>query len=231
MEESRNYYLELKTYPDIYRELVHHRNEAIHWIENHALLTRNRRVTKKDRAEWQKHQAAKAYRLTFRDNIIQILERLYYHDAVEATYDFNSIDLLDWSDTEANRFERELQRLQSIITKLETRYGLQYKVIFEYRAKKCTLYLNNIEVLKCQQNSIRHRVLSTVFSKANSLWNYDDVGEYFIENFGYNWDSFRETSVVKAGNDINKDVAAKTAVNGLLSVGNSSIRVNPDYIA
>lgn len=230
MQYQDNEYLDLTTYPDIYRELVYQRNSTIHWLDSHNLLGRNRHVTKSDAQEWDWQSTARTYRPVFRTSILQILDRLHSHDAIEAIYDFNAIDLVDWSDTEANRLERELQQLQLIITKLEVRYRLQYKLVFEYDHKTATLYLNRTDVLKYGQNSIKHRLLTTLFTKPNKQWTNEDIADYFVKKFHYQQDELSDASITKAANDIKRDVALKAAAKDFLIVSNASVHINPHYI-
>ncbi len=230
MQYQDNEYLDLTTYPDIYRELVYQRNSTIHWLGSHNLIERDRHVTKSDTQEWGWQSTARTYRLVFRTSILKILDRLHSHDATEAVYDFNAIDLVDWSDTEANRLERELQQLQLIITKLETRYRLQYKLLFEYDHKTATLYLNRNDVLKYSQNSIKHRLLTTLFSRADKQWTNEAIANYFNKKFGYEPDELSDKSISKAANDIKRDVALKAAAKDFLIVSNAFVRINPSYL-
>lgn len=225
-----NPYIDLTTYNEIYQELVYERNETIRWLDEHKLLERDRYVTQGNEKEWTRHTIAASHRHFFRQKILNLFDRLYSHDAIEAIYDFNSADLNGWSDTEANRMERELQRLQLIIGKLETRYNLQYKVIFEYQPEQRTLFQNSIEVFSCGQSTIRHRLLSTLFSDPRRMWEQDDIEQYFIDNFGYALYQLTTKQIEKTAKDIMKDVAAKTAVQDLLSVSGGIVRINPAYI-
>ncbi len=230
MDQS-NIYHDLSTYSEIYQELIYQRNEAVRWLTDHGMLDRNRRVTQDQKDELLRHRTAFPYRSVFRQNILDLLDRLYSHDAVEALYDFNSVDLKDWSDTEANRLERELQRLQLIIGKLELRYNLQYRMKFSYDSENTTLFLNNIEVLTCGQNTLRHRILTTLFSDPHKQWQNDLVEQYFIDHFDYSEGQLQDKSIEKTANDLRRDVAAKTAAKDFLLVSNSSIKLNPAYIA
>lgn len=228
--KSKNEYLDLTTYNDIYQELVYQRNEVINWFEEQSLNTRNRFVKEDDHNELDRHKMAISFRPFFRNAIVEILNRLYAHDAIEAVYDFNSAELGTWSNTETNMLERELQRLQLIIGKLETRYDLQYRLIFEYRSEECTLYLNSIKVFSCGQSTLRNRLLVALFSDPKTLWENEDVENYFIKHFGYSVEQLTDKNIEKAGKDIIKDVSAKTAVKDFLVVSNSSIRINRSYI-
>lgn len=228
---ENNTYLHLTTYPEIYQELIYQRNEAISQLEQRGLLTRNRIVSKDDRKEQQRHETAAVYRSIFRENILLLFDRLYSHDAIEATYDFNAIELGNWSDTEANRLERELQQLQMIIGKLETRYELQYRITFEYDSGQSTLYMNRNKVFACGQSTLKHRLLTTLFSKPTKLWGIDDIDKYFAKNFGFVRGELKDRSIEKTGNDIKAQVAMKTGVRDFLIVTNSSARVNSVYLA
>lgn len=230
MHYQDNEYLDLTTYPDIYRELVYQRNSAIEWLDKHKLLQRDYRATRNDSDEWKRHESAKTFRPVFRNSILQILDRLHTHDAVEAVYDFNSIDLADWSDTAANHLELELRQLQMIIGKLEVRYRLQYKLSFEYDHKSATLYLNRSDLLKFGLNSIKHRLLSALFTKPDELWTNEAIEDYFTEHFHYHQGELKEASITKAANDIKRDVALKGATKDFLIVSNASVRINPPYI-
>jgi hypothetical protein len=223
-------YLDLTTYNEIYRELIYQRNEAIRWLTNNALLERNRRVTKESGDEWLRHQTAAPFRSVFSRVVPGVLNRLYRHDALEAVYDFQAVELGDWSNTEANMLERQLQRLQVIIGKLETRYQLQYQLVFEYAGQECTLYLNSIKVFSCGQSTLRHRLLETLFSKSDELWTNEDIESYFIDSFGYSTGGLSDKNIEKAAKDIIKDVASKTAVKDMLIVSGSSARINPRYL-
>ncbi len=230
MYEQDNRYLDLTTYPEIYRELVYQRNATIDWLNENALLVRDRRVTKQNEQEWQRQGNARTYRPIFRENVLDLFERLYSHDATEAIYDFRSIDLKDWSDTETNWLERELQALQAIIGKLEVRYNLQYKMIFRYDSGQFVLLLNGIEVLSCGQKTLRHRLLTTLYSEPKKQWDNESIVDYFVESFHYEQDELKDKAIEKAASDIKKDVAAKTAVKDFLLVSNSAIKINPFYV-
>lgn len=230
MDYPDNRYINLTTYPDIYREMIYQRNEAIRWLQDNKMLTRNRRVTKDDKAEWGRHTMAMSSRSVFRENVIDLIDRLYSHDAREAAYDFESIDLADWSDTEVNRFERELQRLQLIIGKLEQRYNLHYQLIASYRPEQATLYINNTEVLRCGQSTLRHRLLTALFSEPKKLWTSEAIEDYFHDEFDYIRGQLTDKQVEKAANDIKKDMAAKTAAKDFLIVGNTTVQINPFYL-
>ena len=230
MHHQDNEYLDLTTYPDIYRELVYQRNTAIEWLGKHKLLQRNYRVTRNHAEEWERQNSARVFRPVFNSSILQILDRLHSHDAVEAIYDFNSIDLADWSDTAANRLELELRQLQMIIGKLEMRYALQYKLSFEYDRKLATLQLNHTDLLKYGPNSIKHRLLAALFSNSEELWTNEAIEDYFTEHFDYHQGELKEASITKAANDIKRDVAVKAAAKDFLIVSNASVRINPLYI-
>lgn len=230
MQYEDDRYLHLTTYPEIYRELVYQRNEAIRWLEEHALLARNRIVDKNDRKELQRHESAGIYRPLFRESILLLFDRLYSHDAIEAMYDFSSVDLANWSDTEANRLERELQSLQQVISKLEVRYNLQYRLIIEYVSTIRTLYLNGVEVFACGPNTLRHRLLTTLYSNPRALWKNQSIEDHFIEHFEYIEGQLSDKNIEKAANDIKKDVAAQVAAKDFLVVSNASVRVNPFYL-
>lgn len=231
MSRPDNRYLSLTTYPEIYRELVYQRNEAIRWLQEHGLSRRDRHVAKSNRSQWERHKAAAVYRPIFQENIVDLLDRLYSHDAVEAIYDFESADLNGWSDTEANWLERELQALQKIIGKLEVRYNLQYKLVIEYVSKEHTLYLNGIEIFACGPNTLRHRLLTALYSKPQKLWQNQTVEDYFIKHFSYTEGQLSDKNIEKAGNDIKKDVAAQAGAKDFLIVSNASVRINPFYLA
>lgn len=231
MNDGQNIYLDLTTYPEIYSELVYERNVAITNLTDSGLLIRDRYVNDKNSNEWKRQQSIAGYRVFFTQKITQVLDRLYSHDATEALYDFRTDDLGGWSNTEANRLERELQSLQSILSKLETRYQLQYKQIFTYNSGQSTLYFNNIEVLSCGPSTVRHRLLTTLFSAPSDLWGYEDIEEYFVKNFDYTYGEIQDKTLEKAANDLKKDVSAKKSVRDFLIVSNSSIRINPSYIS
>lgn len=218
------------SYQAIYQELVYQRNEAIRWLDDLALTKRKRRILQNDENEFRRHQTAKTYRPIFREDILNLLSRLYSHDATEAIFDFETADLGDWSDTEANMLEREIQRLQLIIGKLESRYDLQYKIIFEYDNTQSTLFLNRNKVLACGQNTLKHRLLTTLFSDPGKLWGIDDIDSYFSNHFGYTPGDLKDRSVEKASNDIKAQVATKTGVKDFLLVSNSSTRINTAYL-
>lgn len=225
-----NPYIDLTTYNEIYQELVYQRNEAIRWLTDHALLDRNRFVEKSDVNEWKRHSIAVVYRPLFKRSILALFDRLYSHDAVEAIYDFNSVELNGWTETESNLFEREIQRLQLIIGKLETRYNLQYRLFFHYNESDCILYMSGQKVFACGQTTLRHRLLATIFSEPHKLWTNDDIEEIFIEKFNYSSGDLTDKAIEKAAKDIKKDVASATAVKDLLAVSNTSVRINSAYI-
>lgn len=228
--EEGNPYIDLVTYSDIYHELVFERNEAIRWLYDHAMLDRDKFVKKTDKKQGDKHKNAYAYRLSFQHTVLLKLDRLYSHDAIEAMYDFNNIDLGNWSDTEANRLEKQLNQLQLIITKLEIRYALQYKTTIEYRPSEQTLYLNSIEIFSCGTGTIRHRLLTAFYSKPSKLWQNEDLERYFIKHFNYQEGDLTDKQVEKNSNDITKDVAAKIGAKDFLIVSNSTVRINPKYL-
>lgn len=230
MNFGDNHYLDLTTYPEIYRELVYHRNETIRHLSGNGVADRDKRNIDGKSDERMRHNIVASYRSVFRSAVLQVLDRLYSHDSIEAVYDFNNVELNGWSDTEANRLERELQQLQLIIGKLEIRYRLQYTLHFEYDASIATLFLNRTEILKCGATSIKHRLLTTLFSEPEKLWSNEDIEDYFIKKFDYVRDDLRESSITKAANDIKRDVALKAAVSDLLIVTNASVRVNPNYL-
>lgn len=223
-------YLDLTTYNEIYQELVYQRNEIINWFDEYKLISRDRFVKEDNQEEISRHKMALPFRQSFRRTIPKILDRLYSHDAIEAIYDFNSAELGNWSDTEANWLERELQRLQVIISKLEVRYDLQYRLVFEYRSEECTLYLNNIKVFACGQLTLRNRLMSVLFSNLKKRWSNQDIEDYFIDNFSYYAGDLKDTAIEKAGNDIKKDVASRTGIRDFLLVSNSSITINSAYL-
>jgi len=224
-----NEYIDLTTYPDIYRELVYQRNSAIQWLDSHQLLQRDYRVTRDDADEWKRQESAGTFRSVFRNSIFQILDRLHSHDAIEAVYDFNSIDLANRSDTAANRLDLELRQLQLIIGKLELRYRLQYTLSFEYDHKSATLYLNRTDLLKYGPNSIKHRLLTALFSEPEKLWTNEAIEDYFVDHFHYQQGELKEASITKAANDIKRDVALKAAAKDFLVVSNATVRINPHY--
>lgn len=222
--------MDLTTYNEIYQELVYQRNAAISWLREHALLERNRQVAKTDEKELLRHSIAGNYRSLFERTVEDLLDRLYSHDAIEALYDFKSFELGEWSDTEANRLERELRQLQVVIGKLETRYHLQYQFLFEYDAKRGVLLMNGTEVFACGLTTLRNRLLTTLFSKPQMLWKNDDIEDYFIEHFDYKAGDLSDSNVTKTARDIRKDVASKVAVKNFLIIDNSAVRINPAYI-
>lgn len=219
----------LPTYEELYQDLVFERNEAIRYLTESGLVHRDHNP--KTATEKNRHQSALAYRATFREFILETLNKLHSHDAVEAIYDFEAIDLGSWADTETNRFERELQQLQKIIGKLEIRYDLQYKVIFEYDSEKCTLYVSRNKVMACSQVSQKHRVLTALFSDPHKQWSAKDFDKYFTEQFNRGRYTLEDRSLEKTGNDIKSQVATKTGVNDFLLVSASSLRINPLYVS
>lgn len=230
MSRPDNRYLSLTTYSEIYRELVYQRNAAINWLEQYALLKRDKYVQKDNEKELDWQQVANVYRPIFRENVLDLLDRLYNHDAIEAIYDFNSTELNGWSDTEANWLEREIQRLQAIIGKLEVRYDLQYKLIIEYVSDERTLYRNGIEILSCGPTTLRHRLLTALYSKPKTLWENQKIEDYFIKHFDYTEGQLKDKTIEKAANDIKKDVAAKVGAKDYLFVSNAAIKINPFYL-
>lgn len=228
--DTSNPYLDLSTYSEIYRELVHHRNETIDWLTRNALLDRRRIFSLGDEEEANKHRTASGYRAVFRIAVNQIFDRLYSHDAIEAMYDFNTIDLKNWTDTEANRLERELEALQQVIGKLEVRYQLQYLLRVEYRPEEYMLYLNGIEVSSFGRSSIKHRLLTALFSNTKMEWENNTIEDFFIKHFNYHEGELKDLQIRKAADDLNREVAAKSAIKDLLKVSSSSVRVNPQYL-
>jgi len=222
--------MDLTTYNEIYQELVYQRNAAISWLQEHALLERNRQVAKTDEKELLRHSIAGNYRSLFERTVEDLLDRLYSHDAVEALYDFSSIELGEWSDTEANHLERELRQLQVIIGKLEMRYHLQYRFLFEYDATRGVLLMNGTEVFACGLTTLRNRLLTTLFSKQQMLWKNDDIEDYFIEHFDYKAGDLSDSNIAKTARDIRTDVASKVAVKNFLIIDNSSVRISSAYI-
>lgn len=230
MQEPDNRYLDLTTYSEIYRELVYQRNAAISWLDENKLTVRDRRIAKENEKALRWQNSAASFRHVFGEDVLDLFNRLYSHDAVEAVYAFKSIDLADWSDTEANRLECELQALQSVIGKLEIRYGLQYKIIFNYDTGQSVLFSNGIEVLSCGQTTLRHRLLTTLFSETHKQWANSDIADYFHTHFGYEPEELKDKTIEKAANDLRKDVAAKTAVKDFLIVSNASVSLNQTYL-
>lgn len=228
--DTSNPYLNLSTYSEIYQELVRHRNETINWLTRNGLLDRKRIVKSDDREELLKHKIADGYERLFEVWILQIIDRLYSHDVIEAVYDFNSLELGEWTDTPANRLERRLQALQNIIGKLETRYHLQYRLLVEYRAEEHTLYLNGIEIKSFGRSSIKHRLLAALYSNPEIEWESEAIEDYFVEHFGYHRSELEDSQIRKAADDINRDVAAANAVRGLLKVSSSAIKINDQYL-
>lgn len=216
----------LKTYPDIYRELIYQRNELIRWLEENNLLERQRVIKQGAGEEWVRHQVAKLHRESFRESILEILNQLYSHDAMEAVYDFNSAELGDWTDTDANWLERELQQLQKIISKLETRYDLSYRAIFEYDSDAGALYLNRKEVMSVGLGTQKHHILTMLFSNPKKLWDFDDIETYFQKQGWANFGELKERNIEKAGNDIKTKVAENTGVDDFLVVSRHALRIN-----
>lgn len=221
-------YLDLSSYDDVYRELVFQRNATIQYLRDNHLLERNRNPKSQD--EKNAHKAAETYLVVFHETVEAILNRLYSHDAIEAVYDFNSIELGQWADTPANRLERELQQLQLIISKLETRYDLKYKIIFEYDSAKCTLYMSSNKVMSCSQISQKHRVLTALFSDPYKQWSIKDFDSYFAEHFNRGRYTLEKRSLERTGNDIRSQVATLTGIKDFLLVSASSLRINPSYL-
>jgi hypothetical protein len=227
---NENPYIDITSYTEIYQELVYERNETIRWLDDHKLLERERFVDQSNKEEWTRQTIAISHRAFFRQKILDLFDRLYSHDAIEAIYDFNSVELNGWSDTEANRMERELQRLQVIIGKLERRYYLQYKILFEYKVDERTLYQNTIKVFSCGPNTLRHRLLTALFSDTKRVWTQNDIEKYFIDNFGYTLYQLTAKQIDKTAKDFLKDVAVATSVQDLLIVGGGVIRINPAFV-
>jgi hypothetical protein len=235
MDATDNLYADLTAYQEIYHELVFERNHTIMWMQRHLLLDRNRTVSKSDTAEWRRHQAAMAHRRGFTIKVRQVLDRLYSHDAIEALYDFNNIDLGNQSDTEANRLEKELNALQIVIGKLENKYNLHYKMLVEYREQEQKLYLNSIVLLSAGATTLRHRLLALLYTDPTILWLNDDIEDHFVDNFGYvkgaiGKDGLTDPKIEKAANSIKKDVAS-AGVKDFLIVSRSTVRINPIYLA
>ncbi|TAH32547.1 hypothetical protein EYC58_02735 [Candidatus Saccharibacteria bacterium] len=228
--DTSNPYLRLSTYSEIYQELVHHRNEAINWLTRNGLLDRKRIVEPDDREELLKHKIADGYCRLFSVWISQIIDRLYTHDAIEALYDFNSVELGDWTDTAANRLERQLQALQGIIGKLEVRYRLQYRLLVEYRTEEHALYLNGIEIKSFGRSSIKHRLLTALFSNTETEWENNAIEDFFIKSYDYHEGELTDTQIRKAADDINRELAAKSPIKDLLKVSSAAITVNQQYL-
>ena len=223
-------YMELTDYESIYRELINQRNTAIRWLNQHGQISRARVVDSEDESELTRHKIAQIYRPLFRRSVLILISRLYYHDAVEAKYDFESVQLGSWSDTEANWLERELQQLQKIITRLEIRYDLQYRLIFEYVCDDRVLLLSGDEVKKYRKGSIKHRLMCAIFSDPYRNWLNIDIEEYFVKHFDYKVDGLPDSKIIKAANDINAEVAQETNVKDLLDPGGSAVKVNQRYL-
>lgn len=176
---ENNLYEYISDYPQIFSNLVFERNHTIMWLERHGMAVRDKTVDKTNEKEWLKHRTATAYRMSFKTNVTHLLDRLYHHDAVEALYDFGNVELGGWSNTEANMLERELQNLQKILGKLEARYSLQYKLVIEYNHKEQKLYLNGVEILSPGESTLRHRLLTALYSKPDVLWGDRNAGRAF----------------------------------------------------
>jgi hypothetical protein len=199
---------EPETYDEIYRELVYERNDIIDWLYRYALMGRKRAEIKE--AEKFKHEVSLNHRELFRKKTLGLLNKLHLHDATEAVYDFESIELGDWADSETNRLELELRALQKILGKLEIRYGLTYRVKLEYISEERTLYLNGKAILSPGASSIKHRLLTTLYSEPEKAWSNDDIEEYFIKHFDYTAGELKDTQIRKSANDINTEVALKS---------------------
>lgn len=223
-----NPYIDLRTYDEIYHELVYQRNEVIRSLREHDLLNRDRFVSNQDSDELTLHKTAFPLRHTFREAIIEILNRLYYHDAEEALYDFSCAELGGWTGTEANWLERELQQLQLIIGKLEVRYSLTYHLLFDYKAG--TLTLNTNKVFSSGPKTLRTRLLTALFSERRKEWNNENIEQYFIDHFDYREGELSDKTIEKAARDINTDVAAKTGVQAFLKISSASVQVNPAFL-
>ena len=228
--DTSNPYLDLSTYPEIYQELVHQRNEAIYWLTQNGQLERKRVVQLDDKEELLRHRLAEGRGRLFNIGVNQILDRLYSHDAIEAMYDFNNIELGTWSETSANRFERQLQALQRIISKLEVRYQLHYRLLVDYIASERTLYLNGIPISTFGGETLRHRILCALYSDPDKVWTTESIEDYFIEHFNYTTGSLKDSQVRKAADDINREVAAKSAIKEMLNVASSSVGLNLHYL-
>lgn len=166
----------------------------------------------------------------FTDKIFHVLDRLYSHDAIEAMYDFENIDLGDWSDTPANRLDKHVEKLQLVITKLEGRYQLQYRLSINYDSGQQLLTLNTVPIFSCGASTLRHKLLSALYSDPHRLWLNEDLEEYFIKCHSYTVGQLKDATVEKAANDIKRDVAAKVSVKDHLIISNSSVRINPIYL-
>ncbi|GEM_PF-2457828 len=223
-------YLDLKTYNEIYSELVYQRNHYIDQFRQFGMTGRNRYATKDDNDEWTRHRVMLPTLMGFQVTIPQILNRLYSYDATEALYDFDSIDMGSWSETPANRLEKQIQALQHIISKLENRYDLQYRLLFDFEPSSGTLTLNTNKVLASGKDTLRTRMLTALFSDRQKHWKNDDIEEYFVENFDYQYGELSDKNIAKAARDINKDIATNTGVQDFLNFSNSSVQITSRYV-
>lgn len=219
-----------ETYDEIYRELVYERNDIIEWLFQNNLMARSRSIDKGDENEKIRHSTSLPHRRLFRSKVLGLLNKLYSHDAIEAIYDFESIELGKWSDSETNRLELELKALQKIIGKLELRYGLTYKVRLEYVAKDRTLYLNGKAVMSPGGSSLKHRLLSALYSEPERHWKNNDIEGYFIDNFDYRDGQLKDSQIRKTANDITAEVAIKSGLKDFLDPSGTHVRINPTYL-
>jgi hypothetical protein len=217
-------------YDEIYTELVFERNMLIEHLNDNGYLDRKTVYVDSDTDEKTKHSTLLPYRRFFRQKVTKTINELDGFDAVEALYDFNSIELGKWTDSEANKLELELRALQKIIGKLEGRYDLKYRVRMDYVVPERTLYLNRRAVMSPGASTIKHRLLTTLFSNSGIRWKNDDIEDYFVEHFGYKKGQLKDTHIRKAANDITAEVAIKSAVREFLDASGTHVSINPKYI-
>lgn len=221
-------YENLDTYEKIFRELTYQRNEAILFLKGN-LLWGVKRSALSD-ADKRHHRTALSFRNAFLRNVREIIGKLYDHDAIDALYAIENYDLGVWDDTEANRLEKEVAGLKTALSDLQRKYNLTYKLRFEYSPTDASILLNGVPVLKFGENTLRHKLMSALWSDKDRLWGVEDINDYFVDHFNYREGELKERNVEKLGNDINKELAVKSSVKDLLAVTNSTIRINPTYL-
>lgn len=221
-------YENLDTYEKIYRELTYQRNEAILFLRGNLLWgVRRSALSDEDKRH---HRTAQSFRNAFLKNIREIIRKLYDHDAIDALFVIENYDLGEWDDTEANRLEKELEGLKTVLSDLQKRFNLTYKLRFEYSPSEATILLNGVNGLKFGENTLRHRLMLALWSDKDRLWGFEDINDYFTDHFNYQEGGLKDRNLEKLGNDINKELAFRSSVRDLLIVTNSSIRINANYL-
>lgn len=225
---SEDIYENLNTYEKVYRELTYQRNEAILFLKDNQLWGIKRGALSDE--DKRHHRTAQSFRHAFLRNIREVIAKLYDHDAIEALYAVENYDLGEWDDTEANRLEKEIEGLKIVLSDLQKKYSLTYKLRFEYIPTEATILLNGVPALKFGENTLRHKLMSALWSDKNRLWGFEDINDYFVDHFNYQEGELKDRNIEKLGIDINKELASKSSVNDLLAVTNSTVRVNPTYL-